>query len=638
MRFRYASRGSGIVFLLLIHLPSATPQQYSPSVDRHYQIDTDLQLLLQDTTVSQDKELSEALSWINKLPTETSCVQLAAMKLMTECKLLDDPSEFAKQHPEVHLDDIKLEYAVKLAACEIAGAQPDQPYHALQNCEVFLPSTQACVKRSWWGRTQQHSISQMPCYPEASEKDLHSCFKTLRTSPQYWTSYSNAKFRAANMCQLSRHAIEREKTIQLHKNLTLVTFRLQSSLYGVEAQLRAAQAELKASTDGFKQSSEDMKQSTDHFERFAKDARMEAQKEREQTKQEMQSVQVEIGLVRDSLISGITAHNEKFNAHMDKAMSKAVSAVKEGHVDTLAAIGVELKSFHQGLRNEGSELAASMNAELQLYHDRALLALRIQHGAMIESYDIMSENLDNASGKVEGLKYKVVGLDDKTTESLAKADLLDHRLDGIGTKFKSVERAFAFLDTMLGLGKMCIVVILMLCGLCAIFLAGTAFHKVAWSILAFSVSSVVLYMISKNLPFEQIPIPTMPFILSPTSFIDYLKAPTPGFWALLALSCFVSAAFLPKINNTFGILAERATSFTTRCACFLGILRHKQDHSNMITLPTSEISTFIYEIPEPRATFSFPSSIDARTPQTTSHGRFDSFSDPPAEFERYTVP
>ncbi|KAF1950917.1 hypothetical protein CC80DRAFT_576301, partial [Byssothecium circinans] len=372
MRFSNGPTGAyGLLyFLLASHLPNATPQRYPSSLDHGYQIDTDLQSLLQDTTISQDKELSETLSWINKLPTETSCVQLAAMKLMTECKLLDDPSEFAKLHPEIHLDDIKLEYAVKLAACEIAGAQPDQFHHTLQDCGVFLPSIEACSRRSWWGRAQQQPPNQTPCYPEASEKNLHSCFKIIRSSPQYWTSYSNAKFRAANMCQLSRHAIEREKTIQLHKNLTLVTFR---------------------------RSSENVKQSTDQFRHFAEDARVEAQKERELTKQEMRSVQVEIGLVRDSFVADITAHNDKFNAHMDRALMKAVAAVKDGHGDTLAAIGAELQNFYQGLRHEGSELAVAMTAELQQYHEQALSALEIQHGAMIESYDVMSGNLDDAS-------------------------------------------------------------------------------------------------------------------------------------------------------------------------------------------------------------------------------------------------
>ncbi|PVI05097.1 hypothetical protein DM02DRAFT_499962, partial [Periconia macrospinosa] len=368
---------------------------------------------------------------------------LAAMKLMTECKLLDDPSGFAATHPEVHLDDIKLEYAVKLAVCEIAGAQPEQPHYALHNCEVFLPSTQACNRRSWWGHTQQSTSNEVPCYPEASEKNLSLCFKTLRSSPQYWTSYSNAKFRAANMCQLSRHAIEREKTIQLHKNLTLVTFRLHSSLQGVETQMRAIQTELKQSAEGFRKSSE-----------------------------EMRSVQMEVGSVRDSIIADITAHNQRFNSHMDAAMTKAVAAVRAGHGDTLAALSDELKRFYDTLQNDGSALAVSMNNQLQEYHEKALLSIQAQHGTMIESYNIMSTNLADANDKIHGLAGIVDGLDEKTRQSLAKLDHLDHRLDGIGTKFKSVEQAFAVLDLVLGFVKICIAIALVLTAL--FFLIGTS--------------------------------------------------------------------------------------------------------------------------------------------------------------------
>jgi hypothetical protein len=621
----------GLIYLLLVsQIPEATPQRYPPSADRAYDIDTDLQSLLQDTTISQDKELSEALAWINKLPTETSCVQLAAMKLMTECKLLDNPSEFAKEFPEVHLDDIKLEYAVKLAACEIAGAQPDQPYHALQNCEVFLPSVQACTKRSWWGRTQQQSPSQMPCYPEASENNLHACFKTLRASPQYWTSYSNAKFRATNMCQLSRHAIEREKTIQLHKNLTLVTFRLQSSLHNVDAQMRAVQAELKEYTEDFKRSNEDMKQSTDQFRKFSQDARKDAQQDREQTKQEMRSVQVEIGLVRDSIITDITSHNAKFNAQMDTTLTKAVAAVRDGHVDTLAAIGAELQSFYQGIRNEGSELAVSMNTELQQYHDKALEALHAQHGVMMESYHILSGGLDNANYKVDELKDKVDILDNQTDRSLAKIDLLDNRLDGIGTKFQSVERAFAFMDTMLGLGKTCGLVILILLALSSVFLAGRSLKTVAWTVLALSTLGSLVYVLNRRVSLEPDPTPATDFTTHPPEPLEsHLKA---EFLLILAASCFLAAAFLPKINAACEDVAERVDSLAFKSACRLGILRHQRDNDDVIVLPTSEVPSFIYQDSTCPPVYSSPEKV---TPSSSSsHARFDSLSDPPGDFER----
>jgi hypothetical protein len=95
--------GSSSILFCAFHIAVASSQRYSPPADQAYTIETDLQSLLQDTTISQEKELSETLAWYQKLPSEGSCVQLAAMKLMSECKLLDNPSDFAKAHPDLYL-------------------------------------------------------------------------------------------------------------------------------------------------------------------------------------------------------------------------------------------------------------------------------------------------------------------------------------------------------------------------------------------------------------------------------------------------------------------------------------------------------------------------------------------------------
>lgn len=582
--------GTSIWLLLLPGLSGADSRPHRSAIDGVYNINTDLQSLLQDTTLSQDKELSETLAWINKLPTETSCTQLAAMKLMTECKLLDDPSGFAETHPEVHLDDIKLEYAVKLAVCEIAGAQPDQPHHALQNCEVFLPSTQACTKRSWWGSAQQSSSDQMPCYPQTNEKDLHLCFKTLRSSPQYWTSYSNAKFRAANMCQLSRHAIEREKTIQLHKNLTYVTFRLHSSLHGVETQMKAIQTELRESAEGFKKSSEGIKHSTDQFSYFVKEAHKEAAQERQSTKNEMRAVQKEVASVRDSIIAEITAHNARFNSQMDTAMTKAAVALRDGHFDTLKAISNELQVFYQTLQNEGSELALSMNNQLQDYHEKALRAIQIQHGAVVDSYSVMSTNLDDANQKIDGLVGKVDGLDEKTMRSLIKLDNLDHRLDGIGTKFKSVEQAFAVLDIVFGLGKVVIAIASVVTVL--FVLPGKYLYKITSLIIISILLGAWDHGIGWHAPNSNVsPTAGNSTLPAQSSWAQHINIniPSPYLWGAVAVSCFFLAASLRQINTAWEGMEDCLYRASFKSAHRFGILRQRWDRDSVLTLPAAEM-------------------------------------------------
>jgi hypothetical protein len=547
MRVRSESVTTSVLalFLCASYIPTTHSQSHSRAADSAYTIETDLQSLLQDTTLSQEKELSETLAWYQKLPSEGSCVQLAAMKLMSECKLLDNPSDFAKAHPDLYLDDVKVEYAVKLANCEIVGAQPDRPI-APQHCEVFIPSTEACNKRSWnlWGRAQPQPLQHLPCYPQATENNLHQCLKTLRESPQYWTSFSNAKFRAVNMCQLSRHAIEREKTLQLHKNLTHITFRVQASLHNVQSNFEAFQTEFKHSTDH-------IKHSTDQFRRFAEDARREAQQDREQAKQDMQTVQVEIATVHDMVISNISTYNARFNEAVDASITKAITAVNEGHVGALASIGSELERFYQSLKAEGLQLAASMNAEIQNHHEKALLALQIEHGTMMQSYSIMSESLGAANHMVDGINVKFDVLHAKTDDSLAKIGILDDRLDRLGTKFKTVERAFVVLDTLFSVGATGLLIVAIVLGFCAVCMVSRAFQGSTWYIVALSASCTLFYLLSSHHFFEKFKVSkNYTAIEPPFSIMGYLQASPTGFWTMLATISFLLAALLPKINSS----------------------------------------------------------------------------------------
>jgi len=61
MRFRGES--TALALVLFAYVPLATSQHYSPPADQTYAIETGLQSLLQDTTISQEKELSETLAW-----------------------------------------------------------------------------------------------------------------------------------------------------------------------------------------------------------------------------------------------------------------------------------------------------------------------------------------------------------------------------------------------------------------------------------------------------------------------------------------------------------------------------------------------------------------------------------------------
>ena len=56
------------------------------------------------------------------------------------------------------------------------------------------------------------------------------CLKSLQSTPQYWTSFSNARQNAVVMCQASRDVIERENHLDIFKNLTQVLSDVTSTM------------------------------------------------------------------------------------------------------------------------------------------------------------------------------------------------------------------------------------------------------------------------------------------------------------------------------------------------------------------------------------------------------------------------
>lgn len=571
------------------------------SPEKSHPLENDLYALLHDTTLSQDKGLSEALSWLSNLPSESSCIQMAATKLMTECKMLENPSDFAKAHPEWYLDDLKSEYAVKLAICEIVGAQPDLPY-APQHCDVFFPTTEACNKRSWlrWGRSEASTSDRLPCYPAASDKSLHQCLKTLRSSPQYWTSFSNAKFHAEKMCQFSRHAIEREKTLQLHKNLTEVTVRLQSSLRRVASEVWGFQTQLRESREEHQLLSEEMKQLAKQYNDFVQEVRKDAQQERELAKKGMQSVQLDIGNSSDTILSNLSTFHDNFNAEMDAAMVKATLAIREGYFDVLKAMAMELEHVSRSLRDEQSKLAREMGLEIQQHHEKALIAVQVQHGAMVESFNIMRIALDNSHQKFDNLNDKMDLLANKTDKSVAKVTVLSHRLDGLESKIRIFERVLALLQPLFSALGLCLIVAGFL-ALPILFTTGRTLLKLRLFASVLIILTGFLYLFDAHDRLDWLHVPWKYLFMGiPHTFLEYIKDPSAAFLVASMICCFIGAAFLPKINRFCDDFIDRATPLPRTLPGWLG-------HGQLQQPSSLDDSTFQVDLQLPDGLISYPS-------------------------------
>lgn len=582
------------IFFFASYTPNVSAQQYSPPAGQPYTLETNLQALIHDVSGSTEKELVDTLQWFSKLPSETSCVQLAAMELMTDCKLLDNPTEFAKEHPQLSFDDINNEYSAKLALCEIIAGKPDHS-SAPAHCDAFVPSAEACLKRSWvpWGRSNPGAPNQVLCYPEAGKTKLHQCLKTLHSKPQYWTSYSNANLRATNICHLSRHAIEREQTLQHYKNMTQVVFSLRSVADAARSDAQILRNEIEKSRHDIQQSNAQIKESTSWFVRFTEEARSKAQEDRERIKQDILSVQIDVKSVRDTVISDITAQNNEWNAMMNTSIAAARTAVEKGQADIIEQIASGLKGFFEDQENERSRLLEAMNTDLQQYNEKVLLAFQIHHGAIVKSLDIVQSELDTVKYKTGHLNGDMDALENKIDKSLAKIDILDHRLEDIDSKVMMVMRVFAALQTLFSLPIICLSIISIIGGIIVICSSAGIVRKFRWLLLGSLALTVVFYL-------RNVTSSSKGFHSNPEYQVtESLYFPLNSIWnfrmnpfTIFAIICFLLAYFLSTINSIFSSLFDHIASFPNSVLLRLGFWHQEDDRGELAVIPSIEIPQY----------------------------------------------
>jgi hypothetical protein len=170
-------------------------------------VTSDLSSLLYNAPVQQQELFSQALRIIHSLESTPTCNRLAALTLINSCQSLEHSPNDKELGSEPLLENVKSEYAARLAVCELTGAKGTVP----PQCNILSPSTRACAKRglkSLFIRSESDSRGEL-CYPEVNPSQVYHCLRALETKPQWWTSYSNARQNAVVMCQASRDSIER---------------------------------------------------------------------------------------------------------------------------------------------------------------------------------------------------------------------------------------------------------------------------------------------------------------------------------------------------------------------------------------------------------------------------------------------
>jgi len=449
-------RGKSIIPVLIAMasflIPASCSQYYSLPVDAAPTVNVDA--LFQYTTSRNHKVITQAVDFVVSMQTAPTCTRLAASHLMNECRLLENAPDFAKSRPEAYLDNVKTEYAAKLAVCELLSAQPSNPNPPL-HCDILVPTSKACSKGGGWWHAKSDVTSDKQCYPDFKDYQYTQCLKSLQSTPQFWTSFSNARQNAVVMCQASRDAIERENHLETFKNLTQV--------------LGAVTLTMQKTTEDYETL---IKQQT----RFSEEAR-----------ESHTRLQDNIRDMQDKAVATVGALDAKFQNFMEVSISELITTLAESQSAELVQIHERMQDFSQDLMVESSQLAKLFTGELQLYHERALQSLHTRHQAQVDSYGVLAGHMGAVQNAVNQTR-------DIANSSLTKMSSIAERLDIFESQTEHIAEGFAFLSAIPGLVTMVIRGLVITLG--TLFLLATLYKlnaKLATYIAGASCSAFLLY-------------------------------------------------------------------------------------------------------------------------------------------------
>lgn len=398
-----------VLVLVLSSLPAGSAHYHSPAADAAPTINVDA--LFQHTTSRNHRVITQAVDFVVSMQNAPTCTRMAASHLMNECKLLENAPDFAKARPEAYLDNVKTEYAAKLAVCELLSAQPSNPMPP-PNCDILVPTSRACGKGSTWWYSRPESVSDKQCYPDFKEYQYVQCLKTLQSSPQYWTSFSNARQNAVVMCQASRDAIERENHLETFKNLTQV-------MGAVSSAMKKATEEYEALVTDQKQFADEVREAQDKF------------------KEEAHAVQ-------EKALATVGTLDDKFHTFMDTSMSELITALADNQSNEIVRIRQEMQVFSSDLMAESSQFAKFFNSQLQAHQEQALTSLQINHEAQVGSYNVLSGKMND-----------VHDIADRTSlaanSSFTTIVSIEQRLVDLSDQANHIAQGFAFFSAIPGL-------------------------------------------------------------------------------------------------------------------------------------------------------------------------------------------
>ncbi|KAF2262686.1 hypothetical protein CC78DRAFT_605737 [Lojkania enalia] len=410
--------------LAILSIPILQPVSAQRQTTEDPDVNSDLASMLQDTRPSykQQEILSQALRIVHSMESAPTCNRLAALNLINDCKSLEHAGSDAKANSDIVLDEVKSEYAARLAVCELLGAKAQVP----RECTILVPSSQACVKnrfKSFFSR-QEPSIAGEFCYPDCTHLQFERCLRALEARPQSWTSYSNARQNAVVMCHASRNAIERDKDLSVYKSLTEV-------VDGMATMLGQSMQEMQGWI------AEQMK--------FAEQVRMsqdQALQELQNNQEETLSAFDKIRNVFHSFAAGMTKTTDSLKQGLDETLRNSKVNIEQARI--------EMQALYREMAAISSQHAEAQHKQLQLNHETALASLQYNHESAIYSINIILNAIDSLHDKVEVSSVKVdwlnQGLEDlnRTVDKLGTAT--EHLRLAIDTTTETIQGLAALVN------------------------------------------------------------------------------------------------------------------------------------------------------------------------------------------------
>lgn len=192
--------------------------------------------------------LKQSLDFIDKAETLPSCGKIATSALLHSCSALegsiDHEDDRLQPGSDLLIDEESDIYAIRLAVCELAGADRSPPYE----CRSLVPAARSRLTtvKGWLfrsGATKPRIVHEY--YDSVTKAGLKRCLAALYSETNAWVSYSNGKQNAVVMCRAMQSAVERDESRHIAKILTQVAAKTGASLYEASEQINEQVSEIR---------------------------------------------------------------------------------------------------------------------------------------------------------------------------------------------------------------------------------------------------------------------------------------------------------------------------------------------------------------------------------------------------------